>query len=130
MPTRHAQHVLRQLARGYYLVPISRLPILIHIFHSLDVQKRAVACFERAKEMYEFLYHPLYYQSRLPFYSLVVAELSFLEKVIYKFEVLKTDTFLQDFYYMFQNFIDYSLLVNPSNGTMKLNRVQALYDDH
>jgi hypothetical protein len=65
-------------------------------------------------DIHGFIRHPLSYGCRMPYYLNVVHEVMYLEKVIERFEMERTETLAQDVHILFQNFVDYHR-VNPSS---------------
>lgn len=77
--------------------------------------------------IYPFLRHPFQYGCRLPYYHEVVHEIMWMERIVYRFEVQRMRTLEQDVRTMFQNYIDYSTVVNPS--TTWVAHTSILYQD-
>jgi len=74
----------------------------------INRQRYAIhAVLERTGLIKPFLYHPFKHGELLPFYHNIVQEPMWMERIIYRFECLKTNTLKEDFALMLSNALSY-----------------------
>jgi hypothetical protein len=131
--------IRKQLLKGYFTPHRARIFILLSVLDREDSieQRRELECgravLHYLLDTYEvdihcFIRDPFSYGARLPYYWNVVTEVMYLEKIIWRLEIEKIGTFMQDLYIMFQNFVDYSTLVNPTHHGLRA-KVFLMYEE-